>query len=293
VEIAGVVGHAVEITSMLLEQRAHRLTVDVPREGLLWEGDPVRLAQVVANLLTNAARYTPHGGDIRMFCRREGTELVLNVRDNGAGIPAELLPRVFDLFTQGKRNVDRAGGGLGLGLTLVKTLVALHGGSVSAHSDGPGKGSEFIIRLPLAPIDGAPLARSTPAFDQRLSLSPSRRILLVDDNADAADLLAEALRISGYDVQVANDPVHALEKAQRFLPEIAILDIGLPVMDGYELAERLRAQSELESCRFIALTGYGQERDRSRSRAHDFANHFVKPVDVEQLMAAITDLLPG
>jgi signal transduction histidine kinase/CheY-like chemotaxis protein len=293
VEIAAIIGQAVEMASMLLEQRAHRLSVEVEKQGLLWEGDPVRLAQVVANLLTNAARYTPHGGDIRIACRREDGELVLSVRDNGAGIPAELLPRIFDLFIQGKRNVDRAAGGLGLGLTLVKTLVNLHGGTVSAQSDGPGTGSEFVIRLPVPSLDGASGKRAAPHLDRSSSRGADcRRILLVDDNIDAADLLADALRSSGHEVEVANDPVEALEKARLVPPEVAILDIGLPVMDGYELAERLRTQPTLNGCRFIALTGYGQERDRSRSRAHDFANHFVKPVGVDVLLAAIAGCTP-
>jgi signal transduction histidine kinase len=288
VEIAEVIGKAVEMTSMILEQRAHRLAVDVPRASLLWEGDPVRLAQVVANLLTNAARYTPNGGDIRLVCRRESEEIVLCVRDNGVGIPAELLPRVFDLFTQGKRNLDRAAGGLGIGLTLVKTLVNLHGGSVSAKSDGPGKGSEFTIRLPVASLDLGATAKSALAAEPHPGQGTvSKRVLLVDDNCDAADLLADALRSGGHEVQVANDPVEALAKAQLDPPQVAILDIGLPVIDGYELAERLRAQPSIGSCRFIALTGYGQEHDRRRSHAHDFASHFVKPVAVEKLMAAI------
>jgi signal transduction histidine kinase len=289
VEIAEVIGKAVEMASMLLEQRAHRLTVDVPRAGMLWEGDPVRLAQVVSNLLTNAARYTPNGGDIRVVARRESAEIVLSVGDNGMGIPAELLPRIFDLFTQGERNVDRSVGGLGLGLTLVKTLVTLHGGSVCAKSEGPGRGSEFTIRLPVVSLDVAAAARS-PRSSEHSSANGelSTSILLVDDNSDAADLLADALRARGHEVQVAHDPVEALAKAQRVPPRVAILDIGLPVIDGYELAERLRAQRGLGDCRFIALTGYGQEHDRGRSRAHDFTAHLVKPVALEQLMAAIS-----
>jgi CheY-like chemotaxis protein len=293
VELAEVVGKAVEMTSVLLEQRAHRLRVDVARQGLLWEGDPVRLAQVVSNLLTNAARYTPNGGDIRVVARRESAEIVLSVSDNGVGIPAELLPRIFDLFIQGKRDVDRAVGGLGLGLTLVKSLVTLHGGSVSAKSDGPGEGSEFTIRLPVASLDVGD-AKSAPVCAHACPDAHgdvSTRILLVDDNCDAADLLADALRAMGHEVQVAHDPVEALAKAQRVPPEVAILDIGLPVIDGYELAERLRTQRGLGSCRFIALTGYGQEHDRRRSLAHDFAAHLVKPVGVEQLMAAIAGAL--
>jgi signal transduction histidine kinase/CheY-like chemotaxis protein len=290
VEIAEVIAKAVEMASMLFEQRSHLLSIDVPRKDLLWEGDPVRLAQVVANLLTNAARYTPRGGDIKLFAGRVGSEIVIRVRDNGMGISAEMLPRIFDLFVQGKQSADRAEGGLGIGLTLVKTLVSLHGGSVVATSPGLGGGSEFVIRLPAAPAaavgisaahNGAP-PRFTPA-------EATRRVLLVDDNLDAADLLAEALREAGHQVEVANDPVVALEAAARFHPEVAILDIGLPVMDGYELAARLQALPALASCRLIALTGYGQDHDRARSRSGGFECHLVKPVDLDKLMSLVAE----
>jgi len=293
-EIAEVIAKAVEMASMLFEQRTHLLTIDVPRSGLLWEGDPARLAQVVANLLTNAARYTPRGGDVKLFAARDGAEIVIRVRDNGVGIAPELLPRIFDLFVQGKRTADRAEGGLGIGLTLVKTLVTLHGGTVVANSLGLGAGSEFVIRLPAAP----PGAISVPA-PRRDSLSPfghaatKKRVLLVDDNADAADILAEILRAVGHEVEVANDPVVALETARRFNPEVAILDIGLPVMDGYELASRLREQPALASCRLIALTGYGQEHDRTRSQSGGFERHLVKPVDIDKLLKAVKGLGAG
>lgn len=290
VELAEVIAKAVEMASMLFEQRSHLLSIDVPRKDLLWEGDPVRLAQVVANLLTNAARYTPRGGDIKLFAGRVGSEIVIRVRDNGMGISAEMLPRVFDLFVQGKQSADRAEGGLGIGLTLVKTLVGLHGGSVVATSPGLGGGSEFIIRLPAAPAAAVGISAAhngTPSHF--MPAAATRRVLLVDDNLDAADLLAEALREAGHQVEVANDPVVALEAAARFHPEVAILDIGLPVMDGYELAARLHALPALASCRLIALTGYGQEHDRARSQSGGFERHLVKPVDLDQLMSLVAE----
>jgi signal transduction histidine kinase/ActR/RegA family two-component response regulator len=293
VEIAEVIAKAVEMASLLLEERAHLLTIDVPRDGMLWEGDPIRIAQVVANLLTNAARYTPRGGAITLSASTlRGGDIEISVRDNGIGISDEMLPRIFDLFVQGKRNSDRAEGGLGIGLTLVKTLVGLHGGSVLAESDGLGKGSEFVIRLPATPIGRAALPNAKAALATPLPRSTEgKRVLVVDDNSDAATLLATALRLVGHEVEVANDPVVALTTARRFNPEVAILDIGLPVMDGYELAARMRADLALASCRLIALTGYGQEHDRIRSLESGFQRHFVKPVDIEKLMIEVAD--PG
>jgi signal transduction histidine kinase/CheY-like chemotaxis protein len=285
VEIASVIDKAIEMASVLLEQRSHRLSTEVPRAGLLWSGDPVRLAQVVANLLTNAARYTPPGGDISLQARREHDDVVISVKDNGVGISPEMLPRIFELFVQGKRSTDRFEGGLGIGLTLVRTLVAAHGGNVVARSDGSGKGSEFVITLPAA-ADGA-----VPSIAARVpplrALPHGKRVLVVDDNEDAADLLAEALRAVGHEVAIANDPVVALSVAARFRPEIAVLDIGLPVMDGYELATRLRQQPGSAACRLIALTGYGQDHDRVRSLDGGFQTHLVKPVDLDRLMSAV------
>ncbi len=289
VELGEVLSRAVEVASVLFEQRRHHLHVDVPASGLRWEGDPVRLAQVVANLLTNAARYTHAGGDIHLSATREraasGDEFVIRVKDNGVGIAAEMLPRVFDTFVQGHRDVDRAEGGLGIGLSLVKNLVAMHGGAVEAHSAGPGHGSEFVVRLPAPEQDAAaPEQASTSGVR-----SGTRRVLVVDDNTDAADLLAEILRSDGHEVSVAYDPPAALALLERFKPEVAIMDIGLPVMDGYELAARVRATPEGAGCRLIALTGYGQEGDRQRSQRAGFDGHLVKPVDAERLLGVVSD----
>jgi PAS domain S-box-containing protein len=295
VPLAEVLAKAVEMASFLFEQRSHQLVIDAPSETVRWEGDPVRLAQVVANLLTNAARYTAVGGSIRLSAYREGSELLIAVKDNGMGIPKEMLPRIFDLFVQGKRSADRAEGGLGLGLTLVKTLVALHGGTVEAHSEGVGRGSEFIVRLPAATPESA--AGAVPPPELPLPPLPPaahpQRVLVVDDNADAAELLGEALLALGHEVRIANDPLAALTLLAQFRPAVAVLDIGLPVMDGYELAQRIRERPEASGCRLIAVTGYGQEHDRLRSEQAGFETHLVKPIHIEQLVQLIaTPLAP-
>ena len=282
VEIAQVLAKSVEMASVLIEQRRHHLTIDVPPAGMRWRGDPTRLAQVVCNLLTNAARYTAPGGQVRLRAYLEGPDIVISVADNGRGMAPDLLPRVFQLFFQGHQGVERAEGGLGIGLALVKNLVELHGGTVEAKSDGPNCGSEFIVRLPRLHAD-AELAHTVPSNDARPSDCDQRRILIVDDNADAAELLGMLLRSSGHSVLIAHDPLEALRQAESFDPQVALLDIGLPVMDGYELARRLRAKTQ-ETCRLIALTGYGQESDRKRSEASGFDGHLVKPVDVDVLL---------
>jgi PAS domain S-box-containing protein len=287
VDVADVVAKAVEMSSDLFERANHRLFLDVPRERLWTDGDPVRLAQAVANLLTNAARYTDAGGKVWCSAREEGGQIVIGVKDNGVGMPPELLPRVFDLFVQGQRPPDRAQGGLGLGLTLVKNLVGLHGGTVSARSEGLGKGSEFIIRLASA----TPAGRSLPPPAEALfpgHCPGGMRVLVVDDNIDAADSLAELLRSAGHQVAVAYDPVAALAMVDAFRPEVALLDIGLPVMDGYQLAARLRLDDATAHCRLIALTGYGQPPDRARSESSGFEHHLVKPVDVNELMDLVS-----
>jgi PAS domain S-box-containing protein len=294
VEIADVIGKAVEMASDLLEQRGHALAIDVPQEGLRVDGDPVRLAQVVANLLTNSARYTNPGGRIRLEARREGGDVVVRVKDNGIGISAELLPHVFDLFVQGKRRVERAQGGLGIGLTIVKNLVGLHGGSVVAHSEGLGRGSEFVITLPAVVEAGTRARDALVAGEAAAQAAPGgTRVLVVDDNTDAADLLAELLREAGHQVAVAYSPVTALEIVESFHPQVAILDLGLPVMDGYELAARLHKDSKAPECRLIALTGYGQSQDRERSSASGFAHHLVKPVDIAMLTELVTSSAPA
>jgi PAS domain S-box-containing protein len=284
VEIAQVLAKSVEMASMLFEQRRHRLSIDVPPTGMLWRGDPTRLAQVVSNLLTNAARYTDPGGHVRLRARRTGDDITISVADNGKGLAPDMLPRVFQLFFQGHQGMDRAEGGLGIGLALVKNLVELHGGSVEARSEGPGCGSEFIVTLPTRRpgIDGGEAA---PASDAASAEHGLRRILIVDDNADAAELLGMLLRANGHSVLLAHDPLEALRVAEAFQPQVALLDIGLPVMDGYELAAQLRKTAA--ACRLIALTGYGQDADRRRSEASGFDGHLVKPVDLDLLIATV------
>lgn len=274
VEVADLIARAVELASIPLEQRRHHLSLDV-KPGLWVHGDPTRLAQALTNLLTNAARYTEPGGHVRVSARAEGPEVVVAVEDDGAGIAPELLPRLFDPFVQGPRSPGQ--GGLGLGLTLVKDIVTLHHGRVTAASPGPGQGSTFCLRLPAAP-------RPAPA-------AAGRHVLLVDDNADAAELLGEFLRSVGHDVRVATDPVTALSIVDQFHPEVAVLDIGMPVMDGYELSARLREKPGLAHCPIFSLTGFGQKHDHARSRAAGFVAHLVKPVDAREL-ATLIDRLP-
>ncbi|MDI1483011.1 ATP-binding protein [Polyangium sp. y55x31] len=283
-EIARVFSQAIEIASPLFEQKRHELRVDVPAEGLLVDVDETRMAQVLANLLTNAARYTDAGGHIAVAARREGGEVVLSVRDDGSGIPAEMLPVIFDLFVQGARGVDRAGGGLGLGLGLVRSLVKLHGGTVSARSDGLGKGSEFEVRLPAL----SPRRASSPDLPEPVSprLGKVRRVLVVDDNRDAAQMLAEVLTSHGHEVELAHDGPQALVVAASFRPEVGILDIGLPVMDGYELALELRAAYG-DRITLVAVTGYGQEHDKRRAFEAGFARHYVKPVAADALLREV------
>jgi CheY-like chemotaxis protein len=283
VELAEVVASAVEVASPLLEQRRHQLKVDVPRTGMPVEADPDRLAQVITNLLTNAAKYTEPEGHIEIGAWHDGHELVVQVKDNGVGIPPTLLPHVFDLFVQGTRSSDRALGGLGLGLTLVRNLVEMHHGTVVALSEGHGKGSAFVVRLPAAPQQL--LAQPPSASGASLRSAQPRRVLVVDDNADAAMLLGELCGDMGHDVRVAHDGPQALEILQEFTPEVAVLDIGLPVMDGYDLAKRIHDQ--LPACRLIALTGYGQEHDRRRSTSVGFEAHLVKPVDPSRVLALV------
>jgi PAS domain S-box-containing protein len=287
VEMAEVVAKAIEMASPLLEKRAHTLVVDVPRHGLPVEADPMRLSQVISNLLTNAAKYTPPGGRITVRGERAGAEVVLSVRDTGMGIAADVLPRVFDLFVQERQAIDRSHGGLGLGLTIVRNLIERHGGSVSVHSEGTGRGSEFIVRLPGAALGHGVvgLPRSAAATATAVLRPEAPRILVVDDNEDGATMLTQALRHKGYQARVAHDGSSALRVAAEFLPDIALLDIGLPVMDGYELASHLRGIPGLAGLRLIAVTGYGQESDRRRSREAGFDHHIVKPVGLQELEA--------
>ncbi|MDB4971128.1 MAG: hypothetical protein JWN44_6817 [Myxococcales bacterium] len=286
VELSEVVAKAIEMASPLLEQRRHHLEVEVPMRGLVVDGDTIRLAQVVANLLTNAAKYTESGGRVRISARVEGERVSLEVADNGIGIASDMLPRVFEPFAQEHQALDRAQGGLGLGLTIVSSLVKLHGGTVEARSGGRGQGSTFVIELPrsaalasraLAVVASAPQPRSPGAL----------RVLIVDDNEDAADLLADALAMLGYSTRVAHDGPEAIRVADEFAPDVGLLDIGLPVMDGYELAGRLRGAPGGERLRLVAVTGYGQESDRRRAAEVGFDAHLVKPVQIDAVAALI------
>jgi signal transduction histidine kinase/CheY-like chemotaxis protein len=295
VDLHDVVAKALEMAGDLLEERHHHLTVEYERGRFFSNGDPIRLAQVVANLLTNAAKYTDIGGAVTVKLSREGAYNRITVRDNGIGIGSDLLPRVFDLFEQGHRARDRAAGGLGIGLALVKNLVVLHEGFVSGTSEGTGRGSEFTVSLPA--VASARAEAAPPQFAGRPSRpsrpSPNRpaRVLVVDDNVDALEMLKETLEMNGHRVAAASDPLAALDLAEAFSPEIAVIDIGLPVIDGYELSARLRAGAATAGCRMIALTGYGQEGDQRRSRAAGFDEHLVKPVNVDRLTEIIETMI--
>src|SRR3569623_1359792 len=280
-DFAEAVAKAVEMASPLLEQRQHRLQVTVPEEGVLVDGDVTRLAQGVANLLTNAAKYTDAEGHIEVTATLASGEVVLSVKDSGAGIEPDLLPRIFDLFTQGRHSVDRSQGGLRIGMTVARSLTEMHGGSVTARSAGPGRGSEFVVRLPALAPSWTPAAELPAEARLHPRAVRPRRVLIVDDNVDAAELMADCLRAAGHDVALAHDGAQAQGLADTFEPEVGLLDIGLPVMDGSELAGRLKERFAL---RMAAITGYGQDHDRSRSLQSGFDAHFVKPVHTADLL---------
>ncbi len=292
IEAAEFVARAIEMASPLLEQQRHDLTVEVPRTGLMVDGDVDRLAQVVANLLTNAAKYTEPGGAIAVRGFAEHGEVVVTVKDTGIGIERDMLPRVFDLFVQQRQTLERSRGGLGLGLAIVRSLVGLHGGTVSATSDGAGAGSEFTIRLPHAAARRpSPEAAIDGAGQRAVGGQDGTRVLVVDDNIDGATLLAETLSAFGYQARAVHDGPTALAVADDFDPHVALLDIGLPVMDGFELARQFAARQRLRRTRLVALTGYGQEQDRAESAQAGFAAHLVKPVDALYLRQVIESVL--
>lgn len=286
VAIAAVIAQAVEIARPPAESRKETLEAEVAA-GVGWvDGDQARLVQAVGNLLDNAIKYTEEGGHIRLTARAEADEIVIAVRDTGVGIASDLLPYVFDLFTQADRSLERRQGGLGIGLTLVRRLVEMHGGRVEAASEGPGRGSEFTIRLPRLALE-APAPAPAPAPDR--PAGPARRVLVVDDQPDSTDSLALILRLRGHEVRTASDGPSALEEFARYRPEVVFLDLGLPGMSGYDVARRLRAMPEARDVRLVALTGYGTEADRERTRAAGFDVHLAKPVDpqaVETLLAS-------
>ncbi|HLJ97373.1 MAG TPA: PAS domain-containing protein [Gemmataceae bacterium] len=293
VDLATVIVGATESCRPLIDARGHDLRVSLSSTPVRVEGDPTRLTQVVLNLLSNAAKYTPEGGRIDLTVCLEPGEAVIRVRDNGVGIAPELLPKVFDMFTQAERTLDRSQGGLGIGLTLVQRLVELHGGSVQASSDGLGRGSEFVVRLPILPLAMPPaggLRKEGEPSGERSGL-PGRRILVVDDNSDAAASLAMLLRFLGHDVRTTYDGPSALQIAAEYRPHVTFLDIGLPGMDGYAVARQMHAMPTLDGMVLVAITGYGSAGDRRRSEETGFYAHMVKPVEfaaVQELLAAVT-----
>ncbi len=289
VELGAVVRRALEVVAPLMSKRMHNISVDLAPTPIV-QGDEQRLVQVVVNLLDNAAKYTPPGGTITVTTSAADGECVLRVRDTGSGIAPELLPRMFDIFVQGRRSLDRGEGGLGLGLAIVRSLVQLHGGSVEAHSAGPGRGSELVVRLPVHhEIAGS--RTPTPVPSPLDSRRRGTRILVVDDNQDVAQPLAALLEERGFLTRVAFEAGRALEEARDFAPEVALLDIGLPGVDGYELGERLRKLPGLEHLVLIAISGYGTAGDVERTRRAGFLRHFVKPVDHELLVRTISAAL--
>jgi two-component system CheB/CheR fusion protein len=283
-EIGEFIGPAIEMVQPLMDEKLQKLRVDRPGQPLHVQGDRARLVQCLGNLLNNAAKYSAARGEIVLVVTEASDSITIEVRDNGPGIPPELLSHIFDLFVQGERLLDRSQGGLGIGLSIVKRLVEMHQGTVSAASEGVGRGCTFSIRLPRV------AAPERVAADCAAPTAPRRRILVVDDNADVADSLAMLLRLEGHEVEIAYSAPGTFEAVQRMRPEAVFLDIGLPQMDGYEIARRLRADPAAERVHLIALTGYGQEHDRERAREAGFGAHLVKPADIEAVNQILASL---
>lgn len=285
IELASIIERAVETVQPLIDRERHELTIELPENAVWVEADLVRLAQAVANLLGNAAKYTEPGGHIHLTAAVEAGQLVISVRDSGIGIDPLTLPKLFEMFVQAEPGSGRSRGGLGIGLTLVKNLVELHGGAIAAHSEGLGKGSEFMIRLPYTET-----AAEIPSMPPKPSArGPRRRILVVDDNIDAAQSLAMLLRLRGHDVKAAFGGAEALEAVASDEPELVFLDIGMPVMDGYDVARQLRARFSSDIT-IVALTGWGTEQDRHRSREAGFDRHLTKPVDLSALEEVLAEM---
>jgi signal transduction histidine kinase len=285
VDAGSILDQAIESARPLIDERRHNLAVAIDRGQLPLHVDPARVQQVVLNLLTNAAKYTPSGGRIALTATAEGGEAVIRVRDNGIGIPPERLPEMFRLFQQGDRSLARSEGGLGIGLTIVQMLAEMHGGRVDATSGGVNRGSEFVVRLPLAlsPVGGpAPAPRGEPPKGGRGS-----RILVVDDNVDTARGMVRFQKLLGNDAMAVHDGPAALEAARTFLPDFVLLDIGLPGLDGYQVATSLRADERHRDAVIVAVSGYGQEEDRRRSLSAGFDHHLVKPVDFDSLVSLL------
>ncbi len=291
VELAAVVGSAVESSRFLFDEPGHQLTVELPPEPVTLEADPARLSQVLSNLLNNAAKYTDPGGRIWLTAERERESVSIRVRDNGIGIDPEVLPRVFEMFTQADDSLERTQGGLGIGLSLVQRLVEMHGGTVTAHSEGKGKGTEVVVRLPLAVSDVGRFPEGADKTGDAFRSSGSV-VLVVDDNRDAAESLAVLLQMWGHEVHVVYDGQEALEAAEAFRPDVILLDIGLPKKSGYEVARHIR-DARPEGVVLVALTGWGQEEDRRRSQEAGFDHHLTKPVELPALLAVLASAVRG
>ena len=293
-DLAEVVATAVETSRPLVEAHHHTLAVSLPERPARVEADGARLAQVISNLLNNAAKYTEEGGRIDLIVEQAQGEAVIRVRDNGIGIAPERLPSVFDMFGQIEDAADRSQGGLGIGLTLARRLVEMHGGRIEAHSAGLGKGSEFVTRLPALAEPAPEPAQKTQAASAPTATGATatgaRRVLVVDDNVDSAESLAVLLRLYGHDVRLAHDGEAALEEARAFRPDVMFLDLSLPKMDGYDVARLLRLEPAMSGMTLVAMTGYGQEEERRRTREAGFHSHLVKPVDFEMLQELLSSL---
>jgi len=287
--LADVVSSAVETARPVLEAAGHELTVSLPPEPVHLDADLTRLAQVFGNLLHNSSKYTERGGHIWLTATLDGELLVVAVRDDGIGIPAAAFPSIFEMFSQVDRSTERSRGGLGIGLALVKGLVEIHGGSVEAASPGPGRGSTFTVRLPVLKSEAEP-APEVPAAAWQDASGSNRRILVVDDNRDAAATMATMLQILGNEVRTAKDGLEAMEVAEGFRPQVVLMDIGLPKLDGYEVTRRIREQAWGRDTAVIALTGWGQEADRSKSREAGCDGHLVKPIDLPSLEKLLIEL---
>jgi len=288
-EIGDVLANAVDVASPLLEEKRHRLEIKAPKGGLLVDMDPERMTQVFGNMLNNAAKYTDKGGLITISAEGTGDRVTVTIEDNGIGMASDLLPRVFELFTQAEQGIDRRQGGLGIGLAVAKRLVVAHGGDVMAESRGPGCGSRFIVRLPRVP--GTAEIEKPPQPRRVVRGAPSHRVLVVDDNIDGAEMLSVYLRELGHDVRIAFDGMEALELARGFSPDIVFLDIGLPGLSGFEVIERIRQIPSCAGVPVVAVTGYARESDRARTLAAGFSAHVAKPIDIARLGSIVEEMI--
>jgi CheY-like chemotaxis protein/two-component sensor histidine kinase len=288
VQLAEVVNSAVESSRPMVEHLGHKLTVALPTQPIFLNADLTRLAQVFSNLLNNSAKYMDRGGHIWLTAERQGSDVIVSVRDTGIGIAADQLPHVFTMFSQVDSALQRAQGGLGIGLSLVKRLVEMHDGSIEARSEGPGNGAEFVVRLPI--LAQTSTQQTADGRNEPTALRSSLRILIVDDNRDGADSLAMLLRIMGNDTRTAYDGQEGVDLAAEFRPDFMLMDIGLPKLDGYEACTRIRQESWGKNIVLVAVTGWGQEEDHRRSHEAGFDQHLVKPVDPKELMKMVAEL---